>query len=84
VSNVIDIRMQSDVVDCWICGAATEHRWGVPTCNGDLVSNSFPDHLWDGGQAVCEKCFEKHAQGHLATMDHVYVPRWGFVHGEGI
>lgn len=85
---ILTIRMQSGMVDCWICGEPTEYRWGVPTCNGDLVSNDFPDDLWEGGQAVCESCFAKHARGELPTFDRYYVRRGplgvDLIHGGGI
>jgi hypothetical protein len=86
--EILEIRMQLRMIDCFICGEPDEHRWGVPVFNGDVVSNDFPDWLWrsgGGGQAVCRECFEKHACGELETFDHYYLHLAGmFTGGDGI
>lgn len=79
----LEIRMQAGMIDCSLCGEPDDHRWGVPTCNGDVVSNDFPDHLWQGSVAVCEQCFNLHAEGKIPTFDRYYWPQ-GFVGGDGI
>ncbi len=70
--NVLEINMNVREVQCSLCGEWCEHRWGVPTFNGDLVSNDFPDWLCrtgGGGQPVCEQCFESHAKGDFPVWD---------------
>lgn len=85
MSDILEIRMQSNETECFICGAETEHCWGVPTCNGDIVSNDFPDDLWDGGVPVCEDCYLKHERGEIPTCDRFYLPRGrSFINGDGI
>lgn len=83
----VEIRMQSGELQCSLCNAWTEHRWSVPTFNGDLVSNEFPDELWhpDGGmQAACEDCFNRHADGKLPTFDGFYIHlAGGFTEAQG-
>lgn len=85
---ILEIRMQSHLCDCWLCGEPTEMQWGVPTYNGDLVSNDFPDAMWagsGGGQSVCEDCYRKHERGELETFDHYYTWQLGlFADGAGI
>lgn len=80
---ILEIRMQSNYVDCRVCGKPTEHQWGVPVYNGDIVSNDFPDDLWSGGISVCRDCFDEHAAGRMPTFDRYYV-RPGFIGGDGI
>ena len=89
MSNDIEyIRMQSNETDCSICGKPTEIAWGVPTINGDIVSNQFPDWFWlqEGGNIhVCKSCYEKHERGEIATFDKYYIPLTdGFIGGTGI
>lgn len=84
--DILVIDMNPREVECSLCGDWCEHRWSVPTYNGDLVSNDFPDEMWHtggGGQAVCLECYEKHARGELMVFDRFYV-RPGFVGGDGI
>lgn len=75
MSSDLRIKLQSGMIDCSLCGAATEFRWGVPTFNGDVVSNDFPDELLGQGGSVpvCERCFRAHAEGRLETWDHFYI-----------
>lgn len=75
MAEILNIRMQSHLTDCSLCGEATAHRWGIPTCNGDVVSNDFPDDLWQGSVPVCQRCYERHARGEIKTFDHYYVRR---------
>lgn len=83
--SILNIRMQSGMIDCFLCGQPSDQRWGVPTVNGDVVSNNFPDDLVEGGQSVCEECFNKHERGEIPTFDRYYVPRVrSFIHGDGI
>ena len=86
--DILEIRMQLHEVQCSLCGDWTEHRWGVPTFNGDVVSNDFPDWLWGqagGGQPVCEKCYDLHAAGKIETFDQYYMHlAGGFTDGGGI
>lgn len=73
--------------DCYICGAPTPMRWGVPVFNGDIVSNDFPDELWGesgGGQSVCESCYEKHARGEIKVFDSCYWTPPTLIDGAGI
>ena len=88
MSNVLEIRMQSGELRCSICNDWTEHRWSVPTFNGDLVSNNFPDELWNsegGVQAACEECYDRHSRGELPTFDRYYLHlAGGFIGGSGI
>jgi hypothetical protein len=84
---VLEINMNPRHLDCHLCGQPTEHKWGVPIFNGDVVSNDFPDDLWSeggGGQAVCERCYELHAAGQVKTYDRYYMHLFGFVDGGGI
>ena len=63
-------------IRCSWCGEWTAHRWGLPTYNGDLISNDFSDKLWaEGGGSVpaCQSCFDKHAAGQLPTCDDYYL-----------
>jgi hypothetical protein len=78
VNDFLEIRMQQYETDCSLCGLPTEHRWGIPTFNGDIVSNDFPDDLWRGGGGnipACRECFAKHARGEIPTFDRFYVPQ---------
>lgn len=88
---ILEIRMQRGEIECSLCGAETELRWGVPTYNGDIVSNYFPDdlHRIGGGSVpVCEECYDRHAAGLVPTFDRWYVRRGPFgvelVDGGGI
>lgn len=86
MSDILLIDMNPREVQCALCGEWCEHSWGVPTFNGDLVSNDFPDALWHsegGSQPACESCFNKHDRGELQTFDRYYV-RPGFINGDGI
>lgn len=82
------IDMNPREVQCFVCGEWSEFAQGVPTCNGDLVSNEFPDEIWHdhgGGQAVCKECYEKHERGELPTFDRFYLHlARGFIGGAGI
>lgn len=72
------IRMQSNTVYCSLCGLVTELRWGVPTFNGDVVSNGFPEDLFrehGGSIPVCNHCYDEHAAGRVTVYDRYYVPR---------
>jgi hypothetical protein len=86
--GILEIRMQNQMIDCFLCGEPDEHRWGVPVFNGDVVSNDFPDWLWGksgGGQAVCRECFGKHERGEMETFDRYYLHLAGmFTGGDGI
>lgn len=82
---ILEIRMQSNMIDCSICGEPDCHSWGVPTFNGDIVSNDFPDELWEGSIGVCESCYCKHERGEIPTFDRMYLHhRPGFENGGGI
>ncbi len=82
---ILEIRMQSGMIDCAICGEPDDHCWGVPTYNGDIVSNAFPDDMDWGGVAVCESCYLKHERGEITTFDHCYLPKGrSFIGGDGI
>lgn len=86
--DTLVIRMQSHEVSCSICGQETPHRWGVPTVNGDIVSNDFPEDLWGqygGGMPACKECYAKHQAGELPTWDRYYLHlAAGFIGGAGI
>lgn len=69
----LTINMNERWADCGLCGAETLFHWGVPTYNGDVVSNDFPDDLGGGSIAACEACFHKHERGEIETFDHYYV-----------
>ena len=76
-ADILEIRMQSSEVQCGICNALTDLGWGVPTFNGDIVSNDFPDWMYSrggGSFAVCERCYRKHERGEILVFDHYYVP----------
>lgn len=82
----LEINMNPRSVQCFLCGKWASHEWGVPTYNGDVVSNDFPDYLWHeggGGQGVCEGCYLKHERGEIETFDRFYT-RPGFIGGDGI
>jgi hypothetical protein len=87
-SDILEIRMQSNEIDCAICGEPDDFAWGVPTYNGDIVSNDFPDDLYartGGSMAVCRRCHEKHERGEIEVFDHYYyTPLRGFIDGAGI
>ena len=73
--SILEINLNAHAVECSLCGEWTDYRCGVPTFNGDLVSNDFPDWLWregGGSQAACERCYERHAAGKVPTFDHYY------------
>lgn len=82
------IDMNPREAQCYLCGEWTAHRWGVPTFNGDLVSNEFPDYLireGGGSQPACERCYEAHQRGALVVCDHLYEHLFqGFSAGGGI
>jgi len=82
------IDMNPREAQCWNCGQWTPHRWGLPTVNGDLVSNDFPDEIWGehgGGVPACEECFRRHERGELPTFDRFYLHlATGFTDGTGI
>lgn len=86
--RALEIRFQSFEVECSLCGRHTEMGWGVPTYNGDLVSNEFPDdlHRRGGGSIpVCRDCYDRHAAGKIETFDRCYLRhREGFRDGAGI
>lgn len=72
MDDTLEIRMQTDEIECAVCGYPAPFRYGIPTYNGDLVSNDFP--LWDtGNRPVCRGCFECHERGELDTYDRYYV-----------
>lgn len=83
---VIDMNIRE--AQCFLCGDWTEYLWGVPTFNGDLVSNDFPDNLWHSGggsQAVCQRCFGQHERGELVVYDRFYLHlAGGLIGGDGI
>lgn len=81
--QVLVIRMQHHETTCYVCGKRTDGGFGVPTFNGDLVSNAFPDWLDWGGQPACED--RRHERGELVTYDHYYRHLFGgFEGGAGI
>lgn len=86
-SLTIDLNRPRSL-NCFLCGDWTDYQWGVPTYNGDVVSNDFPDWLIrEGGgcQGVCERCYEKHAAGKVRTFDGDYRHLDGLlIHGDGI
>jgi len=86
--EILEIRMQSNMIDCYICGEPDAYKWGVPIFNGDIVSNDFPDELWNGnggGVSVCRACYEKHERGEIPTFDRYYLHLAGkFIDGAGI
>lgn len=88
MSEILEIRMQQNMIDCFICGEPDRYQWGVPVFNGDIVSNDFPEelHRTEGGcQAVCRRCYEKHERGEIRTFDHYYLHLLdGFIGGSGI
>lgn len=79
MSSILEIRMQGGrEAECGICGELTNMKYSVPTYNGDIVSNDFPDDLYGkfGGMIpVCRECFHKHERGEIETFDHYYVPQ---------
>jgi len=84
----LEIDMNPREVRCSICEAWTRYAWSVPTFNGDLVSNDFPDELWKsggGGQPVCEYCYDAHAANKFPVFDRFYLHLvGGFIAGAGI
>lgn len=86
-TTVLKIRMQSHTVECSLCGIETPWQWSVPVYNGDVVSNDFPDWMYErhgGNQSVCEACFNKHAAGQIPTCDAIYLRQGDLMHGAGI
>lgn len=86
MSDILEIQMQSSGIECFVCGIETEYCWGVPIYNGDIVSNNFPEEMWEHGrgrQAVCEPCYKAHEDGKMPTFDHYYI-RPGFIGGDEI
>ncbi len=87
MSDILEIRMQSNALECYICGEESDCGWSVPIFNGDIVSNDFPDYMWHaggGGQAVCEDCYRRHERGEVPTFDHYYIRPAELIHGAGI
>lgn len=86
--KITEIRMQSNAVECYLCAVETEYGWSVPTYNGDVVSNDFPDDMWSkggGAQPVCQRCYDMHANGQATCYDRLYLPRGlSFINGGGI
>ena len=60
---------------CKICGGTASGKHGVPVCNGDVVSNDFPqDHpAGTGTSPACERCHGLHARGLIRTCDRFYI-----------
>lgn len=88
MNEILEINMNPREAQCSLCGEWTDYRWGVPTFNGDLVSNDFPNEIWlaeGGNMPVCESCYGKHERGELPTFDQFYLHlQKGFVDGAGI
>ena len=89
--QALRIKFQEPWVDCGICGTPTQWGQGVPTYNGDIMSNDFPDDLWHqggGSKPACKVCYSKHAAGRIKTWDRLYIQRGPFgvelVDGGGI
>lgn len=75
--DVLEIRMQGHDATCGVCGEDCDMRFGIPTYNGDVVSNDFPEQMWaDGGGSfvACEGCFRKHERGEMPVWDRLYLP----------
>lgn len=67
-----------DGVRCGLCAAWTDFRQSIPTYNGDVVSNDFPDelHRQGGGSfPVCMMCYKRHARGEVECFDRYYIPQ---------
>lgn len=77
------IRMQTpgwgDI--CFACGGVASGHHGLPTFNGDLVSNDWPGEWF--GVPACERCYELHEQGKLETHDADYRHHLEGFHGHG-
>lgn len=72
----IDLWLDREIL-CSLCGQETPLAFGIPTYNGDIVSNDFPDALrteGGGSMPVCQQCYLEHKQGLMPTFDHYYVP----------
>lgn len=72
---------------CTLCHTPTPFGHAVPTMHGEVVSNDFPDWLWerDGGRVpVCERCYQWHAQGRVAVSDRKWLANGALTHGAGI
>lgn len=81
------VKFQAHEIDCAICGEPDVFRWGVPTYNGDIVSNDFPDFMWGkngGSVAVCERCHRLHAEGKIPAADADYLRHGTLIDGDGI
>jgi hypothetical protein len=69
---------------CVICGGEPGSHHGVPTFNGDVVSNDFA--CANGTQPACGRCYHLHAHGMVPVHDSRYLSdraRWwsGFAAG---
>lgn len=55
---------------CCSCGEPASGFHGLPTFNGDIMSNDWPGD-W-GGKVCCEECYLKHERGGMETADKLY------------
>jgi hypothetical protein len=81
MSQVLEIRMQRHETTCGLCGVGCHMEYGIPTYNGDVVSNDFPDELHRSGGGsfpVCQRCYLRHALGDVETFDHWYIEASAF------
>lgn len=84
MAEVLEIRMQRGETQCSLCGAETTLSHGIPTFNGDIVSNDFPDWLWrtgGGSIPVCGLCYDRHERGEVPTFDRDYLHLDGLLSG---
>ena len=74
--EILEIRMQSFETVCSQCGRPNDDNCGLPTVNGDLVSNEFPDAVWSehgGSIPACWSCYCAHNLGTIPTFDRYYL-----------
>ena len=81
MNKPLEIRMQRHEANCGMCGDDCDMLYGIPTYNGDVVSNDFPDGLMPdagGSFPACQRCYLRHAMGDVPTFDHWYVVAGAF------
>lgn len=56
---VIDLSLPW--ADCYRCGKATPHKWGLPVDESGAIVPTWYESWW-GGVPACKGCYELHQQ----------------------
>lgn len=61
--NLEKIDMQPQTIQCRMCGADDEFRWGIPIDDHTALIASAESANSSGGIAVCRVCYARHREG---------------------